>query len=90
MHAFLSNLAHRQTDRQTNVGVRAKTYISSVVGGKLRLYIRVFRVVTYTKYDYSPIYLHQNGSYAMKWYVAFSVQVCLSVCVQYYLNLVFC
>jgi len=38
MHAFLSNLAHRQTDKQTdrrtNTGMRAKTYISSVVGGK--------------------------------------------------------
>ena len=35
MHTFLSNLAHRQTDRQTNTGVRAKTYTSSVVEGKL-------------------------------------------------------
>jgi len=34
MHAFLSNLAHRQTDRQTNAGARAKTSTSSVVGGK--------------------------------------------------------
>ena len=34
MHAFLSNLAHRQTDRQTNSGVRTKTYTSSVVGSK--------------------------------------------------------
>jgi len=38
MHAFLSNLAHRQTDRQTdkrtNAGARAKTYSSSVVGRK--------------------------------------------------------
>ena len=30
MHAFFSNLAHRQT----NAGARAKTYTSSVVGGK--------------------------------------------------------
>jgi len=29
MDAFLSNLAHRQTDRQTNAGARAKTYTSS-------------------------------------------------------------
>ena len=36
MHAFLSNLAHGQTDRQTNAGARAKTYTSSVIGGKLR------------------------------------------------------
>ena len=34
MHAFLSNLAHRHTDRQTNAGARAKTSTSSVVGGK--------------------------------------------------------
>jgi len=34
MHAFLSNLANRQTDIQTNSGVRTKTYTSSVVGGK--------------------------------------------------------
>jgi len=34
MHAFLSNLAHRQTDKQTSSGVRAKTYTSSFVGGK--------------------------------------------------------
>jgi len=31
MHAFLSNLAHRQTDRQTNAGMGVKTYTSSVV-----------------------------------------------------------
>ena len=30
MQAFLSNLAHRQTDKRT----RAKTYTSSFVGGK--------------------------------------------------------
>jgi len=30
MHAFLNNLANRQTDKQT----RAKTYTSSFVGGK--------------------------------------------------------
>ena len=30
-HSFLSNLAHRQTDE---VGVRRKTYISCIVGGK--------------------------------------------------------
>jgi len=41
MHAFLSNLAHRQTDRQTNVGARAKTYTSSVVGGKQEAMFRV-------------------------------------------------
>ena len=39
MHALLSNLTHRQTDRhtdrQTNAGVRAKTYTFSFVGGKL-------------------------------------------------------
>ena len=34
MHAFLSNPANRQTDRQT----RAKTCTSSFVGGKLQLY----------------------------------------------------
>ena len=33
MHAILSNLANRQTDRQT----RAKTYTSSFVGGNKRL-----------------------------------------------------
>ena len=39
MHAFLSNPANRQTDRQT----RAKTCISSFVGGKddVPLYVRV-------------------------------------------------
>jgi len=37
-HAFLSNLAHRQTDRQTNAVARAKTYTSSVVEGKLDVY----------------------------------------------------
>ena len=37
MHAFLSNLANRQTDKQT----RAKTFTSSFVGGNnSRLYIR--------------------------------------------------
>ena len=34
MRAFLSSLAHRQTDRQTSAGMRAKTYTSSFVGGK--------------------------------------------------------
>ena len=33
MHAFLSNLANRQTDRQTS---RAITFTSSIVGGKVR------------------------------------------------------
>jgi len=31
MHAFLSNIANRQTDRQTKTG---KTFTSSFVGGK--------------------------------------------------------
>jgi len=37
MHAFLSNLANRQTDRQTDrqTSEHRKTYTSSVVGGKL-------------------------------------------------------
>jgi len=35
LHAFLSNLAHKQTDRQTKVGMWAKTYTSSFVRGKL-------------------------------------------------------
>ena len=30
----MTNLAHRQTDKQTNAGVWAKTYTSTVVGGK--------------------------------------------------------
>jgi len=34
MHTFLSNLANRQTDRQTDKQMRAKTYTSSFVGGK--------------------------------------------------------
>ena len=34
MHAFLSNLANRQTDRQRNKQTRAKTCTSSFVGGK--------------------------------------------------------
>jgi len=33
MHAFLSNLANRQTDRQTDKRTRAKTCTSSFVGG---------------------------------------------------------
>jgi len=36
MHAFLSNLANRQTDRQTDRQTRAKTCTSSFVGGKNR------------------------------------------------------
>ena len=32
MHEFLSNLAHRQTDKQTSSGARARTYSSSFVG----------------------------------------------------------
>ena len=34
MHAFLSNLASRQIERQTNRQTRAKTCTSSFVGGK--------------------------------------------------------
>jgi len=33
MHAFLTNLANRQTDRQTDRQSRAKTMTSSFVGG---------------------------------------------------------
>ena len=34
MHAFLSNLANRQTDRQTDKRTRANAFTSSFVGGK--------------------------------------------------------
>jgi len=33
MHAFLSNLAHRHTDRQTNKRMRANAFTSPFVGG---------------------------------------------------------
>jgi len=33
-HAFLSNLAHRQTDRQTDKRTRANAFTYSFVGGK--------------------------------------------------------
>ena len=33
MHAFLSNLANRQTDRQTDEQTQTKTFTSSFVGG---------------------------------------------------------
>ena len=39
MHAFLSTVI-LHTNRQTNAGARAKTYTSSVVGGKLHDYKR--------------------------------------------------
>ena len=35
IHAFLSNLAHRQTNRQTDKRTWAKAFTSSFVGGKL-------------------------------------------------------
>ena len=36
MHAFLSNLANRQTDRQTDKQTRANAFISSFVGDNNR------------------------------------------------------
>jgi len=39
MHTFLSNLANRQTDRQT---LREIVFTSSVVGGKLRCIIAIY------------------------------------------------
>jgi len=44
MHAFLSNLANRQIDRQTDKQTNtAKTFTSSFVGGNYRVYICYIR-----------------------------------------------
>ena len=40
MHAFLSNLANRQTDKR----IRAKTYTSSFVGGNNWLWLDIIGV----------------------------------------------
>ena len=41
MHAFLSNLANRQTDRQTDKRTRAKAFTSSFVEGNKKCGRRV-------------------------------------------------
>ena len=42
MHAFLSNLANRQTDRQTDRRTQANAFTSSFVGGKWQDIVQVF------------------------------------------------
>ena len=53
MHAFLSNLANRQTDTQT----RAKTFTSSFVGGNYR----------YSSPDGSTVMLIGQAFYRQTW-----------------------